>query len=650
MLHRDHSFPGSRIETMCKFNAQYSRMLQMAVVTILLILYASLLPQSLCSQEASPDAKSRRKEHRSETAPKRVAPSDASSGKNKKSVTEKIDKSAHDISKVPAIAGNEIYQRLLKGSVFIACDVKEDWSSMAFGTGWVLDKERRIVVTNHHVVSEGLEVRPERIVHVYFPYFEKGELLIDRWRYAKERKPIRAEIVDTDPKRDLALLILDEIPDEAIALPLSSQPTRPGDQVHQLGNPGASDAMWVYTSGTVRQVYRTTAKYPEGLECDYLRVETQSPTNPGDSGGPVVNNAGEIVAINHASGGGILMTHFIDVRELKELLKFAEVWFAPKTAEQFNDRGVHYYEAERYDKAIQDFSRALQLDPKLADAASNRGWALVQKDDAQTALVDFDEAIKLNPRDPNYWEGRGTAHMSLGKPQAAVKDFTKAIQNAPHNAEHYNERADARLAAEDYKAAVQDYARAIELEPTNPDYFNSRGVTLAEQENYAAAIKDYTKAINLKEDPVYFYNRGIAHHNLKQYDDAALDFFRTSRLDPDYAESNMEEYDRKLIRIKNSTKETIKVLLKYHTETDGGETKWFPDPPGKETWATYQFAPGEESFVSHEDFKINADRVRMLVFSEDRSRVWDQFRNEDYVICNEPYKAFVMDVHTITVR
>jgi tetratricopeptide (TPR) repeat protein/S1-C subfamily serine protease len=608
---------------------------------------------AICHAQVSSDVNTASEQRSASTVAKRAEARVGSTEISKPSVTEQMQAPApsNATEPHPRLEGNDIYEKLLRGTVFIACDINEDWSSMSFGTGWLLDKERRIIVTNHHVVARGEEVMPERIVHVYFPVIQDGELLTDRWKYAKELQGIPATIIDTDPSRDLAFLVLDTVPDEAEVLQLSDTPTHPGDRVHELGNPGASDAMWVYTSGTVRQVYRTKTTLTNGQVCEYLRVETQSPTNPGDSGGPVVNDAGEIVAINHASSqSGNLMTYFVDARELKTFYSEAQPWFNPQTAEEYNNRGVHYYDRGRYDKALQDFSQALKLDPMLADAVSNRGWALVQKDDALTALADFDEAIRMNPRDSVYWEGRGLAHASLGKHESSVKDFTEAIRLTPENADLYNNRADARYAAGEFALAIKDYSQAIQLAPVVSDYYNSRGICHAAEGNYPAAIADYTRAIELTMNAVYLYNRGMAHHNNKEYQDAAFDFFQTRQADPEFSKANLQHFTQKVIRIRNTTSETVKVSVKYHTETDKGNLKWYPDAPDKGSWATYTFAPGEESFIQHEEFKVNADRLRLLITNEDGSHVWDTYRDQDYVVCDEGYDAFVMEVHVIDIK
>lgn len=74
--------------------------------------------------------------------------------------------------------------------------------------------------------------------------------------------------------------------------------------MHLIGNPGASSGMWIYTSGTVQQVYRARVKPSRGVTWNSLRVESQLPSNYGDSGGPVVDDWGRLIAVHHASQHG----------------------------------------------------------------------------------------------------------------------------------------------------------------------------------------------------------------------------------------------------------------------------------------------------------------------------------------------------------
>src|SRR5207249_3390857 len=98
----------------------------------------------------------------------------------------------------------------------------------------------------------------------------------------------------------LALIKLDFLPPGAKVVPLAKKSVSPGQRVHSIGNPGKSEGMWVYTSGTVRQVVRmkwTVRTEEDKLTLEAKVVQTQSPTNPGDSGGPLLNDNAELVGV-----------------------------------------------------------------------------------------------------------------------------------------------------------------------------------------------------------------------------------------------------------------------------------------------------------------------------------------------------------------
>src|SRR5262249_55530047 len=136
------------------------------------------------------------------------------------------------------------------------------------------------------------------------------------------------KVIHRSKDKDLALVQLQKLPADAKALKLAKDGVGPGDDVHSLGNPGVSGALWVYTPGNVRAVYQKkfTSTGRDGgdpLSVDAKVVETTSPVNPGDSGGPVVNSRGELVAVTQ---GGIFdpnaraISIFIDVSEVRTIL------------------------------------------------------------------------------------------------------------------------------------------------------------------------------------------------------------------------------------------------------------------------------------------------------------------------------------------
>jgi hypothetical protein len=238
--------------------------------------------------------------------------------------TPRVDAQGADLSE-------KVYQRCLKSSVWILA-VHDDGKQKAVtqGTGSLIDLNRRVVLTNYHVVG-----KTESVICM-FPHFDKNKLVAERKYYVEQLKNknfIEGKVAVVDVKHDLALVVLDTVPPGALPIPLAKESPKPGQRVHSVGNPGDSGALWVYTQGTVRQVYnkqwRAMARR-EILELDSKVVETQSPTNPGDSGGPLLNDAGELVAVTQGGTAyAQLLSLFIDVSEVRGLLAAHGIKLSP---------------------------------------------------------------------------------------------------------------------------------------------------------------------------------------------------------------------------------------------------------------------------------------------------------------------------------
>lgn len=225
--------------------------------------------------------------------------------------------------------GADVYPYVLKSSVFILSLMKDN-QHIAAGSGSLIDKKNRLVLTNHHVAGDARESV------VFFPNYDKnGKLIAEKDRFTQqfrnrremEKKIIYAKVLAADQHIDLCLLQLSSLPPGVEALPVAKNSCRVGQRVHSVGNPGTSGALWVYAPGVVRQVYHRKWKVRDDMDgsirdFDADIIETQSPTNHGDSGGPLVNDRGELVGVTQGVvvSQGTQLSLFIDLAEVRRFV------------------------------------------------------------------------------------------------------------------------------------------------------------------------------------------------------------------------------------------------------------------------------------------------------------------------------------------
>jgi serine/threonine protein kinase/Flp pilus assembly protein TadD len=217
----------------------------------------------------------------------------------------------------------------------------------------------------------------------------------------------------------------------------------------------------------------------------------------------------------------------------------------PDHAHAYYCRANAYFLLRRYQEAVADSTRAIDLDPKFAPAWYNRGVIHNKLGQPARAVTDFTRAIHLEPKFSLAWYNRARTYTKLGRPARAVADFTRAIHLEPKFAPAWNNRGRAYSELGRLDKAVADLTRAIELEPNDALAWHNRGAAYVKLGQPARAVADSTRAIDL--DPKYaaaWNNRGWAYNLLGQSDKAIADCSRAIDLDPNDA---LARYNRGVI-------------------------------------------------------------------------------------------------------
>ncbi len=206
-----------------------------------------------------------------------------------------------------------LYQ-YVKNSVVVIQDLAPGYTmfgqkvyTLQQGSGFVTDvNNQRVVVTNNHVIDGAIN---------FTVTFSDGN-------------SYPATVLGQDAKADLAILSVSNMPNEAIGLTLLSSSTLSvGDPVVAVGTPyGLSGTL---TTGIVSALGRTIVESSDSNQNNGQQIpdtiQTTTPINSGNSGGPLLNYAGQVVGIttagiSNSEGLGFAIPSSTIMREIADLV------------------------------------------------------------------------------------------------------------------------------------------------------------------------------------------------------------------------------------------------------------------------------------------------------------------------------------------
>jgi putative serine protease PepD len=192
-----------------------------------------------------------------------------------------------------ALTARQVYQRASSSVAYVTARGvtstdnspfgPQQGTSTATGTGFVVSSDG-LVVTNDHVVA-GANAITVKI---------------------GDGSTQKATVVGADPSTDLALLRVSTNGHKLTPLKLAdSSKVQIGDPTFAIGNPFGLDR--TLTTGVISATQRQIDA-PDGFSINGV-IQTDAALNPGNSGGPLLDDAGEVIGVNsqiesNSSGNG----------------------------------------------------------------------------------------------------------------------------------------------------------------------------------------------------------------------------------------------------------------------------------------------------------------------------------------------------------
>lgn len=160
-----------------------------------------------------------------------------------------------------------------------------------------------------------------------------------------------------------------------------------------------------------------------------------------------------------------------------------------------------------------DFERAEEI-KAIANAA-------FQAHKFNRAIELYSEAIELNSQNAVYWANRAFAHTKLEEYGSAIQDATKAVEIDPKYTKGYYRRGAAYLAMGKFKEALKDFQQVKKIHPNDPDATKK----LKEAEKAVQKLR-FIEAISVNDLENHSVVESIDFHSIEvepQYDGARIE-------------------------------------------------------------------------------------------------------------------------------
>ncbi len=223
------------------------------------------------------------------------------------------------------------------------------------------------------------------------------------------------------------------------------------------------------------------------------------------------------------------------------------------TAMQFQENG-------KYERAIAEYSKALNYNPAYAQAYFNRGWCYTQVDNPYQAEADYTQAIQHDPKMFTAYFNRGWLRDELGQYEDAITDYNHALDLQPDFQDVYLNRGLTKSKMENFDGAIADFTHLILLNPEYVDAHIRLGEVYVQLESYADAIKCFQKALSIdplnvaakqginhaynsqvavpeKWDAEEFFEQAYEYQEVQDYSNAIQAYSQAIEVDPDHSEA-----------------------------------------------------------------------------------------------------------------
>ncbi len=187
-------------------------------------------------------------------------------------------------------------------------------------------------------------------------------------------------------------------------------------------------------------------------------------------------------------------------------------------------QGIDFYQAGKYDQAINAFKRSAALSPASDNSAKSYdfiGQSYLKQEKTDLAIKTYQEAIRLYPARSEFHVSLGDIYLQQNMQDEALKQYEAAVKLDPQNAESRYTLGQSYLSAGALDNAREQFAAVANLTPSSAVGFYGLGQVARAEGNYEEAVSQLSKAISVNKDfEIAYVELAYTYADRGQFDQA----------------------------------------------------------------------------------------------------------------------------------
>lgn len=205
-----------------------------------------------------------------------------------------------------------------------------------------------------------------------------------------------------------------------------------------------------------------------------------------------------------------------------------------KQARKEKEQGNEAYKKREFDKALQHYNKAVELDPTDMTYLTNIAAVYFEQKDYKKCIEQCEKAIEAGRENRADFKVIAKAFARIGNAYRRLEDWRMAKTYYEKSMSEHR-TPEVKTVLSELEKKIKEEERRAYIDPEKAEEAKEKGNDYFKKGDYAEAVKHYTEAIQRNpDDPKYYSNRAACYTKLAAFDLGLKDCEECVKLDPKF--------------------------------------------------------------------------------------------------------------------